>query len=50
MNVIGVQSQTIKGWTWMTLTAEVSDTRRLALVLVLREVQAVSGVRVARRR
>jgi hypothetical protein len=48
MNVIGVQSQTIKGWTWMTLTAEVSDTRRLALVL--REVQAVSGVRVARRR
>ncbi|MDR0457789.1 MAG: bifunctional (p)ppGpp synthetase/guanosine-3',5'-bis(diphosphate) 3'-pyrophosphohydrolase [Burkholderiaceae bacterium] len=48
MNVIGAQSQTVKGWTWMTLTAEVSDTRRLAQVL--REVQAVPGVRVARRR
>ena len=48
MNVIGVQSQTVKGWTWMTFTAEISDTRRLAQVL--REVQAVPGVRVARRR
>ncbi|MDR2991098.1 MAG: ACT domain-containing protein, partial [Burkholderiaceae bacterium] len=48
MNVIGVQSQTVRGWTWMTFTAEVSDTRRLAQVL--REVQAVPGVRVARRR
>ncbi|MDR0480000.1 MAG: bifunctional (p)ppGpp synthetase/guanosine-3',5'-bis(diphosphate) 3'-pyrophosphohydrolase [Burkholderiaceae bacterium] len=48
MNVIGAQSQTVKGWTWMTFTAEVSDTRRLAQVL--REVQTVPGVRVARRR
>jgi GTP pyrophosphokinase len=48
MNVIGVQSHTVKGWTWMTFTAEVSDTRRLAQAL--REVQAVPGVRVARRR
>ena len=48
INVIGVQSQTIKGWTWMTLTAEVNDTRRLTQVL--REVQSVPGVRVARRR
>jgi len=48
MNVIGLQSHTVRGWTWMTYTAEVSDTRRLAQVL--REVQAVPGVRVARRR
>jgi len=48
MNVIGAQSQTVKGWTWMTFTAEVSDTRRLTQVL--REVQAVPGVRIARRR
>jgi GTP pyrophosphokinase len=48
MNVIGVQSQSVKGGAWMTFTAQVSDTRRLAQVL--REVQAVAGVRVARRR
>ena len=48
MNVIGVQSQTVRGWAWMTFTIEVNDTRRLAQVL--REVQAVPGVRVAQRR
>ena len=48
MNVIGVQTQTVKGLARMTFTAEVSDTRRLAQVL--REVQAVPGVRTVRRR
>jgi GTP pyrophosphokinase len=48
MNVIGVQTQSVKGWAWMTFTVEVSDTRRLPRVLGL--VRDVSGVRVARRR
>jgi len=48
MNVIGVQTQSVKGWAWMTFTVEVSDTQRLGHVL--RQVQDVSGVRVARRR
>ncbi len=48
MNVIGVQTQSVKGWAWMTFTVEVSDTQRLAQVL--RQVQDVSGVRVAKRR
>ena len=48
MNVIGVQPQSVKGWAWMTFTVEVSDTQRLAFVL--RQVQDVPGVRVAKRR
>jgi len=48
MNVIGVQTQSVKGWAWMTFTVEVSDTQRLAQVL--RQVQDVAGVRVAKRR
>ena len=48
MNVIGVQTQSVKGWAWMTFTVEVSDTQRLSHVLHL--VQHVPGVRVARRR
>ena len=48
MNVIGVQTQSAKGWAWMTFTIEVSDTRRLAQVLG--HVKEVPGVRVARRR
>ena len=48
MNVIGVQTQSIKGWAWMTFTVEVSDTQRLSQVL--REVLGVQGVRVAKRR
>ena len=48
MNVIGVQTQSVKGVAWMTFTVEVSDTERLHKVLVL--VRAVSGVRSARRR
>ena len=48
MNVIGVQTQSVKGVAWMTFTVEVSDTERLHKVLAL--VRAVSGVRSARRR
>ncbi|MDO5693211.1 MAG: bifunctional (p)ppGpp synthetase/guanosine-3',5'-bis(diphosphate) 3'-pyrophosphohydrolase [Pseudomonadota bacterium] len=48
MNVIGVQTQSVKGWARMTFTVEVSDTQRLTHVL--RQVQDVTGVRVARRR
>ena len=48
MNVIGVQTQSVKGWAWMTFTVEVSDTRRLVQVLGM--VKDVAGVRVARRR
>jgi len=48
MNVIGVQTQTVKGWARMTFTLELSDTGRLPQVL--RQVQDVTGVRVAKRR
>ena len=48
MNVIGVQTQSVKGWAWMTFTVEVSDTQRLAHVLG--QVKDVPGVRLARRR
>ncbi|WP_028605602.1 RelA/SpoT family protein [Ottowia thiooxydans] len=48
MNVIGVKTQSVKGWAWMTFTVEVADTQRLAQVL--RTVHDVPGVRVAKRR
>ena len=48
MNVIGVQSQTVKGTAWMTFTVEIADSQRLAKVLVT--VRGVAGVRSARRR
>ena len=48
MNVIGVQTQSVKGVAWMTFTVEVSDTERLHKVLSL--VRGVTGVRSARRR
>jgi len=48
MNVIGVQTQSVKGTAWMTFTIEISDSARLALVL--QAVSAVSGVRSTRRR
>ncbi|MCZ2496597.1 RelA/SpoT family protein [Xylophilus sp. Kf1] len=47
-NVIGVQTQSVKGSAWMTFTVEVGDSARLAQVLDT--VAAVSGVRSARRR
>jgi GTP pyrophosphokinase len=48
MNVIGVQTQSIKGLAWMTFTVEVADSGRLGRVL--RSVGDLEGVRVARRR
>jgi GTP pyrophosphokinase len=47
MNVIGVQTQSVKDLAWMTFTVEVADTRRLQKVLGL--VKEVRGVRTARR-
>jgi len=48
MNVIGVQTQSIKGMAWMTFTVEVPDSSRLHKVLSL--VGELNGVRSARRR
>ncbi len=48
MNVIGVQTQSVKGTAWMTFTVEVSDSARLAKVMAV--VAEVRGVRSARRR
>jgi GTP pyrophosphokinase len=48
MNVIGVQTQSVKGTAWMTFTVEVADSGRLARVLGV--VRDVAGVRSARRR
>jgi GTP pyrophosphokinase len=48
MNVIGVQTQSIKGIAWMTFTVEVTDAVRLTKVLGL--VAELNGVRSARRR
>ncbi|QIL44347.1 bifunctional (p)ppGpp synthetase/guanosine-3',5'-bis(diphosphate) 3'-pyrophosphohydrolase [Acidovorax sp. HDW3] len=47
-NVIGVQTQSVKGTAWMTFTVEVSDSGRLNKVLAM--VAGVQGVRAARRR
>ncbi len=48
MNVIGVQTQSVKGTAWMTFTVEVSDSGRLGKVLAT--VADLNGVRSARRR
>ncbi len=48
MNVIGVQTQSVKGTAWMTFTIEIADATRLSQVLGV--VKAVAGVRSARRR
>jgi GTP pyrophosphokinase len=48
MNVIGVQTQSVKGTAWMTFTVEVADAARLGKVLGV--VSGVAGVRSARRR
>jgi GTP pyrophosphokinase len=48
MNVIGVQTQSVKGTAWMTFTVEVADSQRLGKVLTV--VQDVKGVNAARRR
>jgi GTP pyrophosphokinase len=48
MNVIGVQTQSVKGTAWMTFTVEIADSQKLARVLSV--VDDVAGVRSARRR
>jgi GTP pyrophosphokinase len=48
MNVIGVQTQSLRGIAWMTFTVEVSDSGRLNKVLGI--VAELNGVRAARRR
>ena len=48
MNVIGVQTQSVKGTAWMTFTVEVADSGRLHKVLGI--VSELNGVRSARRR
>lgn len=48
MNVIGVQTQSIKGTAWMTFTVEVYDSGRLHKVLGL--VAELAGVKSARRK
>jgi GTP pyrophosphokinase len=48
MNVIGAQSQTVKGTAWMTFTVEIADSQKLGKVLFA--VKDVGGVRSARRR
>ena len=48
MNVIGVQTQSVKGTAWMTFTVEIGDADHLNKVLGT--VRGVKGVRAARRR
>ena len=48
MNVVGVQTQSVKGTAFMTFTIEIADASRLGKVLSL--VREVTGVRSARRR
>ncbi|MBX9816810.1 MAG: ACT domain-containing protein, partial [Burkholderiaceae bacterium] len=48
MNVIGVQTQSVKGTAWMTFTVEVAESGRLSKVL--KSVGELGGVRSARRR
>ena len=48
MNVVGVQTQSVKGVAWMTFTVEIADSHRLQAVLA--QVREVPGVRAARRR
>ena len=48
MNVIGVQTQSVKGTAWMTFTVEIGDAMSLNRVLIT--VRGVKGVRAARRR
>jgi GTP pyrophosphokinase len=48
MNVIGVQTQSVRGTAWMTFTVEIADSARLNKVLGL--VAEIQGVRWAKRR
>ncbi|MDO9291955.1 MAG: ACT domain-containing protein, partial [Hydrogenophaga sp.] len=48
MNVIGVQTQSVRGVAWMTFTIEVLDSRQVARAMAV--VGDVAGVRVVRRK
>jgi GTP pyrophosphokinase len=48
MNVIGVQTQSVRGIAWMTFTIEVLDSRQVARAMAV--VGDVAGVRVVRRK
>ena len=48
INVIGVQTQSVKGVAWMTFTVEVTDASRVQRVMAA--LQDVAGVRSVRRR
>ena len=48
MNVIGVQTESVRGTAWMTFTVEITDSIKLQRVLSL--VAGLAGVRLARRR
>lgn len=48
MNVIGVQTQSVKGVAWMTFTIEIGDARQVARAMAV--VGDVSGVRAVRRK
>ena len=48
INVIGVQTQSVKGIAWMTFTVEVTDASRVSRVMAV--VGEVPGVRVVRRK
>ena len=48
MNVIGVQTQSVRGVAWMTFTIEVADARQVARAMAV--VGDVAGVREVRRR
>ena len=48
MNVIGVQTQTVKGIAWMTFTVELSDARHVAKAMAV--AGDVPGVRSVRRK
>lgn len=48
MNVVRVQTQSVKGTAWMTFTVEISDSAKLTRVLG--QVDELNGVRSARRR
>jgi GTP pyrophosphokinase len=47
MNVVGVQSQSVKGATWMTFTVEVADASLLKRVM--QTVSSVPGVALVKR-
>ena len=47
MNVVGVQTQSVKGTAWMTFTVEVADASLLKKVM--QSVKSVSGVSLVKR-